>query len=1203
MSISGLPQQKFEYPKVRHRKARHRKNRHRKTRHRKFRHRKTRHRKYRYTFDQKHTSPCPTPSMVWRDERPLRCANQKGNKEPTHKKQTRRGKRSETQIIARKAMRKEKRRRARCEYRRVRKRWETLARAPTKLTLAQERILAEHPNPETNLRAHDHNSAPQTERPLNTTGRTLKIATYNVKGMNYISARQRIIYLMKKHQLDIVLLQETHINYTGKEIHEDFTFYFSSVIEDEQRKSVDSKLEDLAQRVKRKTITEEEAKRERMEILNISAEKLGVGIVFKNKILRHTEIDITSVSNRLMIMRIGSTPVKVNLVNVYAPHSGHNPQTKTDFYHSLTRIIQETPKHETNLVLGDFNARIMEVLPQEQHLLGDFIYREADSSINHLSQGQVDNRHRFIEFCADHQLTPMNTWFEKPIPKLATYRIPTVNTFDGVNIDISKYSQLDYILINDHWKNAITDIQTIHHTLLDSDHALQIATLRVKLAKKKCSHTNKRQRYRTPTDNELIAYNLLIQSQVQQRKHHGQWYGHDQCAFLAEILQTAAKQTLTKIPINQKKDYISAHTWKLIEDKAQAIEQENYDLSKQLSKIIKQEARKDKEDMLLTQLEELDAQGYKWDGLKAARKTFQPKRTKFKNRNNELIKEADFANEAAKYLAEVQWAQPEHNDINQEYENKPLYHGNLSMQNTNFTLEELNKVINAQKNNKSPGPDNCIAELTKWLNDTNRSTLLEILNSILDDDDYPDSLKEASIVSIYKKGDATQMKNYRPIALLQTFYKILAGIIKNRLLETYDTWVQDTQYGFRPKKSTAQAIFIARRLMDISERAGTNLTITLLDWKMAFDKVNQTKLLQVLRRLRVPPRMLKLIQHIYSNPKFRVSAEGRQSESMIQNSGIRQGCPLSPYLFVLLMSAMFTDIKSRLNTPKQQEPIRGIKYTEILYADDTLIFGNYTKHINMLLAEIQRESSYYNMELNLDKCINLTLNRHQSSIRYMDGTLVPRKQFATYLGTLLTDTVDNRKEIMSRIFDSTRTCNKLKLFWNKARTSLRWKIKVFHSIIRSKLLYGLECIQLNQAERNKLNAFQIKCYRRILHIPPTSVDRTVTNEDVKRILQDQQGLKVADFSDMWIHKKIKLLGHIIRSHNQDPMKQVLFEPYTLTPRIEHARRVGKPRAHWLIETYADAYKAAGMLEQFDMENIQHRNVIHDMAMQRTGIFQ
>ena len=73
------------------------------------------------------------------------------------------------------------------------------------------------------------------------------------------------------------------------------------------------------------------------------------------------------------------------------------------------------------------------------------------------------------------------------------------------------------------------------------------------------------------------------------------------------------------------------------------------------------------------------------------------------------------------------------------------------------------------------------------------------------------------------------MKNYGPIALLQTFYKILAGMIKNRLLETYDTWVQDTQYGFRPKKSTAQAIFIARRLMDIF-RKGRNKSHDHITW-------------------------------------------------------------------------------------------------------------------------------------------------------------------------------------------------------------------------------------------------------------------------------------------------------------------------------------------------------------------------------------
>ena len=66
-----------------------------------------------------------------------------------------------------------------------------------------------------------------------------------------------------------------------------------------------------------------------------------------------------------------------------------------------------------------------------------------------------------------------------------------------------------------------------------------------------------------------------------------------------------------------------------------------------------------------------------------------------------------------------------------------------------------------------------------------------------------------------------------------------------------------------------------------------------------------------------------------------------------------------------------------------------------------------------------------------------------------------------FLGSLLTDTVDNHKEIMNRIADCTCTCNRLsrlKLFWNKAQTSIKWKVQVFHSILRSKFLYGLETI-------------------------------------------------------------------------------------------------------------------------------------------------
>ena len=172
----------------------------------------------------------------------------------------------------------------------------------------------------------------------------------------------------------------------------------------------------------------------------------------------------------------------------------------------------------------------------------------------------------------------------------------------------------------------------------------------------------------------------------------------------------------------------------------------------------------------------------------------------------------------------------------------------------------------------------------------------------------------------------------------------------------------------------------------------------------------------------------------------------------------------------------------------------------------------------------------------------------------------------------------------------------------EAQNSMSWKIQVFQSILRSKLLYGLETIQLNQSELHRLDAFQIKGYRKILHIPPTSVDRTMTNASVKELIQSHYGVTVIEFSKLWLKRKFQLLGHIIRSDPQDPMRQVLFLPISLVPRTEHARRVGKPRAHWLIETYADAYRESGHVDQFDINNILQRNLVNELAQQRLNMF-
>ena len=334
--------------------------------------------------------------------------------------------------------------------------------------------------------------------------------------------------------------------------------------------------------------------------------------------------------------------------------------------------------------------------------------------------------------------------------------------------------------------------------------------------------------------------------------------------------------------------------------------------------------------------------------------------------------------------------------------------------------------------------------------------MLELFSDIHLNGIYPECFTLANIAALYKKGDATQMKNYRPIAPLQVFYKILARLVRNRFHCACDSWIQNSQFGFRPKKSTSQTIFRARRLLDIAERQQSNMTLVLLDWDKAFDKINQSKLLQVLRRLKTPPNMLRLVTHMHDHPKVKITTEGISSRYRRQESGIRQGCPLSPFLFILLIRALFQDLKSKLNIPKQVEPIKGIRYAEVLYADDTMIFETHTQSVNNFLHAIQRESSSYSLNLNYDKCINLTLHQKQSSVKYLDGTPVPRKHEALYLGTLLSDSANNQWDVLNRLAEAMATCNRLKVFWDKARTTIKWKIRIFDSILRCKVLYGPE---------------------------------------------------------------------------------------------------------------------------------------------------
>ena len=93
-----------------------------------------------------------------------------------------------------------------------------------------------------------------------------------------------------------------------------------------------------------------------------------------------------------------------------------------------------------------------------------------------------------------------------------------------------------------------------------------------------------------------------------------------------------------------------------------------------------------------------------------------------------------------------------------------------------FTIEELFEIIRKLPKNKTPGPDGIITELIAWLVPNNRTTLLKLLNRALNENILEEEMHHASVASIFKKGDPAKLENYRPISLLETTYKLFAGI-------------------------------------------------------------------------------------------------------------------------------------------------------------------------------------------------------------------------------------------------------------------------------------------------------------------------------------------------------------------------------------------------------------------------------------------
>lgn len=298
-----------------------------------------------------------------------------------------------------------------------------------------------------------------------------------------------------------------------------------------------------------------------------------------------------------------------------------------------------------------------------------------------------------------------------------------------------------------------------------------------------------------------------------------------------------------------------------------------------------------------------------------------------------------------------------------------------------ISCEEVSHAILSLQNGKAPGPDGFTAEFFKATHNILAGPMIDMLNEALITGLLPISLRQISISLIAKKDkDPLDCANYRPISLCPVDVKILAKILALRMEPVLAELIHNDQTGFI--KSRKQ-FFNIRRVLNViysPSNVKSQEVLVLLDAEKAFDRVEWDFLFDTLHRFGFREKFIRLIQLLYTSPFASVRTNDISSPYFKLHRGTRQGCPLSPLLFVLALEPLAIAIRS---DNKVTGIIRGgLEQRISLYADDIILFiSNPTTSLPRVLSCIKEFGVI--SKLNIDKSELFPLNTGGSNISHL----------------------------------------------------------------------------------------------------------------------------------------------------------------------------------------------------------------------------
>ncbi|XP_057803173.1 uncharacterized protein LOC131018471 [Salvia miltiorrhiza] len=374
-----------------------------------------------------------------------------------------------------------------------------------------------------------------------------------------------------------------------------------------------------------------------------------------------------------------------------------------------------------------------------------------------------------------------------------------------------------------------------------------------------------------------------------------------------------------------------------------------------------------------------------------------------------------------------------------------------------FTEEEVKMAVWSCDGGKSPGPDGFNFHFIKKCWNILKEDIMKVMGEFHSHGSLARGCNPSFLVLIPKKDSASCLKDYRPISLINCMYKVLAKVLAGRLKQVMNFIISDSQSAFIEGRFILDGVIVLNEIIDESKKRKKGTLLFKVDFAKAYDTVDWSFLDIMMGKMRFSQRWRNWISGCLRSSTANVLINGSPSGEFQLERGLRQGDPLSPFLYLIVAEGLSL-LTERAVKEKLLEPVEigveKIKVSHLQYADDTMFVAS---------GKVSHAWAFKSILTLLEKLSGLSVNFEKSSLF---GIGIPSPiclQLASVIGCKLDSLPTKYLGIrigsrLNRASEWSFVEEKIKqkiIKWNNRKLSMAGRSTLIRSILTSIPIYHL----------------------------------------------------------------------------------------------------------------------------------------------------